>query len=119
MTSNRGRGASAESRFEPTTVIGLLRPLAWAFSAAALAAFGLMSRATTLAAPARAAARARIPDPVPTSATRLPAKSISERKFAKNLLERKYRGWNTVGRTERRKPATRAILVLRRRRVHS
>src|SRR5262249_51713734 len=46
-------------------MIGLLRPLAWAFSAAALAAFGLMSRATTLAAPARAAARARIPDPVP------------------------------------------------------
>ncbi len=43
------------------------RPLARAFSAAQSAAFGLMSAAMTLAAPARAAASARMPDPVPTS----------------------------------------------------
>src|SRR5262249_58809701 len=92
ITSNSGGGVSAESRFEPTAMIGLPRPLAWAFSAATFAAVGLMSSATTLAAPARAAARARMPDPVPTSATRLPVKSISERKFAKNSLVRKYRG---------------------------
>jgi len=34
ITSNSGRGESAESRFEPTAMIGLPRPLAWAFSAA-------------------------------------------------------------------------------------
>jgi hypothetical protein len=51
ITSNSGRGVSAESRFEPTAMIGLPRPLAWAFSAATFAALGLMSSATTLAAP--------------------------------------------------------------------
>jgi hypothetical protein len=73
--------------------------------------------AITLAAPALAAARASMPDPVPTSATRLPLRSRPARKFAKNLLVRKYRGWNTVGRTVSRKPATRATVVRRRLRM--
>jgi hypothetical protein len=59
-------------------MIRLPRLLAWAFSAAASAAFGLMSMATTFAAPTRATASARMPDPVPTSATRLPVRSREE-----------------------------------------
>src|SRR4051794_16885718 len=49
---------------------------------AANAAFGLMSIATTLVAPARAAASDRMPLPVPTSATRLPVRSSSPMKPA-------------------------------------
>jgi hypothetical protein len=92
VTSNSGHGVSAESRFELTAMIGLPRPLVWVFSAAAIAALELMSSATTLAAPARAAARARIPDPIPTSATHFPTKSVPDKKSAKNSLVRKYRG---------------------------
>ena len=93
------------------------RPFTRAFSTAVAVAFGLMSMAITFAAPARAAASARMPDPVPTSATRLPFRSRFARKFAKNLLVTKYRGWNTVGRTVRRKPATRAVVFRRRLRI--
>ena len=75
---------------------------------------GLMSMATTCAAPARAAASARIPDPVPTSATDLPFSSRPSMKPAKNSLLRKTFGWNTVGGTTRRKPAARASRVPRR-----
>jgi hypothetical protein len=75
------------SKFELTAMIDLPSPLVWAFSAAAIAALGLITRCS-----ARAAASARIPDPVPTSATLLPAKSILDKKSAKNLLVRKYRG---------------------------
>ena len=76
MTSNVGRGASADNRFEHTAVTRSPRPFACAFSLAVRAAFGLISRATTLAAPARAAASARMPEPVPTSTTRLPLRSM-------------------------------------------
>ena len=62
------------------------KPLARAFSAAANAALGFMSIAVTFAAPARAAARARIPDPVPTSATLLPLRSSRPMNDAKNSL---------------------------------
>jgi hypothetical protein len=92
MTSNVGRGAKAESKSEPTAMTRPPKPFTYAFCAALSAAFGLMSMATTLVAPARAAASARMPDPVPTSATFLPLRSRLARKFEKNLLVRKYLG---------------------------
>jgi hypothetical protein len=61
-------------------------------TAAVSAAVGFMSTAVTLAAPARAAAKARMPDPVPTSATRLPRKSSRPMTDAKNSLVMKWRG---------------------------
>ena len=61
-------------------------PLARAFSAAVRAAFGLMSVAVTLSAPARAAASARIPDPVPMSTTCLPLRSRPLMNSAKHSL---------------------------------
>jgi hypothetical protein len=75
ITSKGAQGPSAERRFEHTAVTQSPRPFARAFSAAVSTAFGFMSTAVTFAAPARAAARARMPDPVPTSTTRLPLKS--------------------------------------------
>jgi hypothetical protein len=82
-----------------------------AFSATDLAAYWFMSIATTFAAPARAQARARMPVPVQMSATHLPLKSRREMNAAKNSLVRKYRGWKTVGRTTKWKPAARVTLV--------
>ena len=65
-------------------LIELPKPLASAFSTAARAALGLISSASTLAAPAWAAASARMPEPVPTSATLLPLRS----KFSRSREER-------------------------------
>src|SRR5262249_8582538 len=65
-----------------------------------------------LVAPARAAARARIPDPVPISATLLPLRSSPSRYSAKYSLLRKKLGWNTVGRTRRWKRAARIVRML-------
>ena len=86
MTSNRARGDRAERRFEHIAVTRSSNPFARAFSAAASAAFGFTSIAVTFAAPARAAASARIPDPVPTSATLLPLRSRRPMNEAKNSL---------------------------------
>ena len=86
MTSKSTLGASAERRSEHIAVTRFSNPLARAFSAAESAALGFTSIAVTFAAPARAAASARMPDPVPTSATRLPVRSSRPMNDAKNSL---------------------------------
>jgi hypothetical protein len=102
-------GASADRRFEYTATPRLPWPFARAFSAAVNAALGFTSTAVTCAAPARAAARATIPDPVPRSATRLPVKLSRPMKDAKNSLVMNHRGRKTVGRTMSRKPDARVV----------
>ena len=59
--------------------------MAAAFSRADSAAFGLMSTATTLAAPARAADSAMMPVPVPTSST-LRSRRFELRDEAREIL---------------------------------
>jgi len=105
ITSKRGRTGSAARKFIQATLTRSPKPFTCAFSNAERAARGLISSAKTSAAPARAAARAKMPDPVPISATDLPLRSSPSRNFAKYSLLRKERGWKTVGRTRRRKPA--------------
>ncbi len=91
------------------------KPLARAFSAAVSAAFGLMSAAMTLAAPARAAASARMPDPVPTSRTRLPRQVETADEFGKALAaEEIARMKHRRAARVRRKPAARVTRVRRR-----
>ena len=72
-----GAARSPEKRFEQTGKTRSARPFSRALSPAESAAFGLMSIATTRAAPARAAASERTPEPVPTSATAFPFRSSS------------------------------------------
>ncbi len=95
----------AASKFMQTPVTRSPRPLPCAFSFADSDAFGLMSVATTSDAPARAAASARMPEPVPTSHTRLPVRSSVSMNSANFSLLMKNFGWNTVGRTRSLKPA--------------
>ena len=93
ITLNSGPGARPAIRFEHTPRTRSPRPLSHALPKAARAAFGLMSIAVTLAAPARAAASERMPLPQPTSAACLPERSSPPRKVAKNLLVRNTLGW--------------------------
>src|ERR1700730_10988964 len=96
ITSNKQSGSSPDIRSDRIAVTRSPRPLAQELSVAALTALGLMSSATTVA-PARAAANANMPLPVPTSATVLPARSIVDRNRAKNSLVKNNLGGNTVG----------------------
>ena len=111
ITSKRASGQTFSNRFEHKVVTRPAKPLARALSAAAATAFGLRSIASAWAAPARTAAIARMPEPVPTSATRRPARSSVPMNAAKNGLVRKQRGWNTVGGTVKRNPATSVAVV--------
>ena len=104
MTSNSGRAARPDNGSEQMPVTRSPRPLMRALSWAARAAFGLMSRASTWLAPARAAANARMPEPVPTSATCRPCRSSPAMNSAKYGPVLNTAGWKTVGGATKRNP---------------
>ena len=79
LATTTSKAPTASSTLPSSTRTTAPRPFRRTFSRAACAACGSLSSARTLAAPRRAAARARMPEPVPRSSTSAPGCTVSSR----------------------------------------